>query len=214
MTINTQDCKDFISSISHTIHSNVSDKWKRTKKYKQNSLILRDFENQDGRKLTIAEHNNQLFLFQLSELINFVPNSSILKNNKGQLFLGHLSTDEDVFSFMANCVRQDPSIVYDEDDTLEDAIRSKSWTVWEKWSKNCKKDSYYEHPLDDFLSNDGNWGEFDLFYPDEDGNQLEIVKEDLISVYWVGMSDYDTAFRIYVFETFDHQLWLGCNNPD
>ena len=68
-------------------------------------------------------------------------------------------TNEDVFSFMANCVRQDPSIVYDEDDTLEDAIRSKSWTVWEKWSKNCKKDSYYEHPLDDFLSNDRNWGE-------------------------------------------------------
>ena len=59
-----------------------------------------------------------------------------------------------------------------------------------------------------------NYGEFDLFYPDEDDNQLEIVKEDLISVYWVGMSDYDTAFRIYVFETFDHQLWLGCNNPD
>ena len=48
MAITTQDCKDFISKISATIHS-FSDTWKRTRKYKDGSLVLRDFENQNGR---------------------------------------------------------------------------------------------------------------------------------------------------------------------
>lgn len=216
MTISTQDCKDFISSISSTIHAGVSDKWKRTKKYKNNTLVLRDFENQSGRTLTIAENNGQLFLYQLSSLVGVVQSRLSQPDIPGRYFLGKIATEKDIFDFMARCVQADHDIVYNEAETVADAMEPSSWTVWEKWSKLTKKTNHYDnHPLEEFFNNaDGSWGEYDLHYPDKDGNTLQIEKEDILQIFWVGMDDYDTAYRIYVFETNDHQLWLGCNNPD
>lgn len=217
MTISTQDCKDFILSISSIIQADVNDKWKRTKKYKDNTLTLRDFENQSGRTLTIAENNGQLFLYKLSPLVNLCHSN----NHKeiyipGQQSLEQIASDKDVFNFMAHCVKENPEIVDNDSQTISDAINPNSWTIWEKWSQLTKKSNHYDnHPLEDFFNNfDGSWGEFDLYYPDKDGNILEIEKKDIFQIFWVGMSDYDTAYRIYVFETHDHQLWLGCNNPD
>ena len=222
MTISTQDCKDFISQISHIIHSNNSDKWKRIKKYKQDHLILRDFEDQDGQSLIIAELNNTLFLYQLSAKKKSISN---LKTNiPGSKFIGQDATEKDVFTFIAECIQNDGTIVdydssYNDDEdeqTWKDGKNPDSWIVWEKWSQAIKKSNRYnEHPLKDFFdNNDGNWGEFDLYYADENGETIKIDKKNLIQVFWIGMSDYDTSYRIYIFETKDHTLFLGCNNPD
>lgn len=219
MTISTQDCKDFILSISHIIYASSADVWKRTKKYKDSNIVLRDFENQHGRKLTIAEISGNLFLYNLDSLAtNIVLTAPInIANEKGRKYIGHAANEKDVFKFMAECVKADNTIVDDEDaQTVTDAIDPSSWTIWQTWSKKIKDyDLYNQAPLDSYFEdNDGDWGEFELFYPDKNGDALEIVKKDIIQIFWVGMNDYDTAYRIYVFETYDHQLWLGCNNPD
>lgn len=220
MKITTQDCKDFIFSISKIIHAKKSDIWTRTRKYKDGDFVLRDFKNQDGRVVIIAQSmgTSELFLYQLTGDLtqeNKQEESSDVQNVPGRKQFSQSVTHQDVFQFMAQCVEQDSSIVYDEADDMASAIDPKSWVIFESWTKGVKFSKENEHPLSQFFNdNDGSCGEFDLYYPDEDGQTLQINKEDIVAVFWVGMSDYDTAYRIYVFETYDHQLWLGVNNPD
>lgn len=224
MTISTQDCKDFIGSISGYINSNPNDTWKRIKKYKEGDMVLRDFENQEGRKLTIAEEDSSLFIYQLSSpIIHSVIVPPIDDDTWGKKLIGRDVTEKDVFKFIAECVEKDNAILgeefcMDEDNVraIKDGVNSKSWYVLEKWSKKIKKSAKYgEYPLKDFINdNDGDWGEYDLYYADDNGNQSQINPKDLIQVFWVGMTDYDTAYRIYVFETKDHTLFLGVNNSD
>lgn len=216
MTISTQDCKEFIRSISSTINADVNDKWKRTKKYKENILCLRDFENQFGRTLTIAENNGQLFLYQLIPLAGVVQSIFSQETIPGRYLLGRVAKEKDIVEFISRCVKEDHDIVLNEDNTLVEAMNSHSWEIFQKWSSLIKKsDGFSAHPLDYFFEdNDGNFEEFDLFYPDENGNTLQIDKENILQVFWIWMPNYDTSYRIYIFETKNHELLLGCNNPD
>lgn len=220
MTISTQDCKDFIESISYYIQASPDDKWKRIKKYKDGDTVLRDFENQDGRQLTIAEGQDSLFLYQLNApVMSSVVDSTV--DTWGKKFIGRSATEKDVFQFMAECVDKDNDILgqgfsMDEDNTIKDGINPASWTVWSNWSKDIThSDNYNKYPLKDFtIDNDGDWGEYDLYYADDKGNKVQIKPKELLQVFWVGMRDYDTAYRIYIFETKNHTLLLGVNNSD
>lgn len=55
MYMSTDDCKELISSIAETYLLNPNDKWKRTRKYKHDHLVLRDFKSTSGDLLTISE---------------------------------------------------------------------------------------------------------------------------------------------------------------
>lgn len=203
MAISTQDCKDFIASISNIVGSSSLDDWKRIKKYKYESLVLRDFRNQEGRGLTIAEKDGQLFLYQLSS-----PETNVI----GRTFLGRKAKEKDITYFIAQCVVNDNDILgssfsLDSDNiqVLSTGQNPSSWTIWEKWNQT-------EDTLQDFLEEDN--GQLDLYYADGNGETQKVRETDILEVFWVGMPDYDTAYRIYIFETKNHTLLLGCNEPD
>jgi hypothetical protein len=61
MTITTDDCKAFIKTNSKLLGLNSNKKWKRTRKYKDGQLILRDFSNDNSDILTIAENDQEEF---------------------------------------------------------------------------------------------------------------------------------------------------------
>lgn len=211
MKISTQDCKDFIDSISSIINTK-NEKWKRTKKYKENNMVLRDFENDSGRKLTIAENNGKLFLYQLEAAVTKAVNNTY--NDYGQKSFSKQPIDKDVLQFMVDCVRLDHSIVDDSDkQTLKDALNINSWTIWQKWTDKIKNNhDYDEEPLEDFI--DDSWNSFALYHGDNNNQPANLNPGDLKQVFWVGMPDYDTSYRIYIYQTKDNTLYLGENDPD
>lgn len=212
MTISTQDCKDFINKIGHLINTN-NEKWKRTKKYKQGTLVLRDFESESGRKLTVAENNGKLFLYQLQALtMQSVSESTSVVF--GKRVFSKQPTDKEVLQFMVDCVNQDHSIVDGSDkQTLKDALNIKSWTIWQKWTDNIKHNNDYdEESLEEFIDDD--WHDFTVYCDDPQILNSCLNPDDIKQVFWLGMSDYDTAYRIYIYQTKDNTLYLGENDPD
>lgn len=113
----------------------------------------------------------------------------------GQKKFSKKITNNDVIKFLINCSKKDSSIL---DDDEIDYIVEENWIIFEV--------------VEDVPSN--SWMDFELFYPDEDGDTLEIEDYDVSKIFIVGLKDYDTAYRIQVFQTTDNQLWLGCNSPD
>jgi hypothetical protein len=201
MKISTQDCKNFLSNIAHILGESPKENWKRVKKYKQLDLTLRIFENSQGRKLTIAEKNNQLFLYSLMENVvcSSVSQSDTISSKGYQKFHSSIKKS-DVFEFIADCCKKDSKILsfYGEEDstiedTLQDAIIPNNWFMI---------DDIEEFELDEIP--------IDLFYSEE----KKLDPQNISKVYWVALSDYDTAYRIYIYETKDHELFLGCNEPD
>ena len=161
MTISTQDCKDFISSITTIIQADDSDTWKRVKKYKKEELTLRDFENQDGRRLTISEKQGKLFLYDLPS-----PKLSLNIDALGVKFIGHDVSEQEVFNFISSCVAADDNILnafsHEDDDkkARKDGKNPKSWAVWEKFNNQNNPNS-----LKDFLDDiDEYWVQLNLFY--------------------------------------------------
>lgn len=261
MIISTQDCKNYIASIAYVIGSDLADNWKRTKKYNQDGLILRDFTNQDGRMLTISENNSTLSLYQLIPLspnfkyenmtteqlmeelgkevkdmdmiipyskfgdqencdIEDSPLRRVVNDNQansltGVKYIGRDVTEGNVFDFIAQCIVADPEIVNDYDGSIVDAVKPESWTVWQKWGKSVTIDkSYNKHPLKDFFDTYEGWGFDELYYQDENENTIIVNPNDILQIFCIGMDKYDTRYRIFVFEDIQHNLLLGCNNPD
>lgn len=54
--MSTLECKELIKSVTEEFLLNPKDKWKRTKKYKEGNLVLRDFEGTSGDIVTISEN--------------------------------------------------------------------------------------------------------------------------------------------------------------
>lgn len=211
MTITTEDCKNFIESISSVINY-YNGKWKRTKKYKHDNLVLRDFENECGRNLTLAESNGTLFLYQLDPL-NTQTSINAANVKFGKQYFSKQPTENEVLQFMVDCIKQDNSIVDNSDtETVKDALNIKSWTIWTTWKQNSTPNQYNEEPLADFI--DDRWNDFSLHFGDKNNQTVYINPQDLKQVFWLGMSDYDTAYRIYVYQTKDNTLYLGENDPD
>lgn len=210
MKISTQNCKDFIDSIGAVINC-VNEKWKRTKKYNQDGFILRDFESDSGKTLTIADNNGQLFLYQFNSLTK--KGLSVTSNTiYGKKVFTKQPTEKDILQFMVDCVKQDHSIV-DDATTLKDALNIKSWTIWQKWTDKVKTNNgYHEETLEDFIEDD--WNDFSLYFEDNNIQSGCLNPDDLKQVFWVGMPDYDTAYRIYIYQTKDNTLYLGQNDPD
>lgn len=184
MTKSTEQCKTFIAAISYMIGASPQDKWKRTRKYKQDDLLLRDFSNADGRTIIIAEKGDNLFLYQLDKPAS--QSSSVLDGKK---YIGKKATVKDLKEFIAQCVMQDPSIVYE--DAFDDAIEASSWD-------NTYEGNAPEDCDDEFIA---------------DG-EIALDIDDIKWVHEVFMPDYDTAYRITIYETKDKHLILGRNNPD
>jgi hypothetical protein len=197
MTISTQDCKVFLNSISLLIGESEKTTWKRTKKHKQDNLILRHFESSQGRTLIVAEKDSSLFLYSLSSVTSenddFQP---------GYQKILHPVTENDAIEFMANCSKNDLSIfsvvepLSDDPEeiqqTIEDASHPHNWYVI------CQ----FELDNEDLPS--------PLFYT----SKTPISSKEIKKVYWLGLHDYDTAYRFYVFETHKNELYLGQNEPD
>lgn len=55
--MSTDKCKDFIEKLSISENLPLKTKWKRLKKYKENDLIYREFENNEGDEIIISEDN-------------------------------------------------------------------------------------------------------------------------------------------------------------
>lgn len=196
MTVSTKDCKEFIESISQAIDASAQDKWKRIRKYKENDLVLRDFENQDGRTLTICEKNGKLSLYQL----NLSSITTAIKEGWGIKYLGHKAKPQDISNFLSDCIKAEPEIVYE--DAIEPAKNPKSW------EQDCKIDCSQDDDEDDEEI------DLDLYYVDENHNTVTLNKEDVAFIHVFFMPDFDTTYRISVFETKDHYLYLGNNDPD
>lgn len=118
----------------------------------------------------------------------------------GQQKFRNKIVDKDVIKFIINQVKNDSNIIDGENNSI--FLDENSWVIWE----------VIENESD--MITDNSWMDFSLFYPDEDGDILEIEPHDISKVFIVGLTDYDTAYRINIFQTTDNQLWLGCNNPD
>lgn len=208
MTISTKDCKDFIASLSNVINTSLKDNWKRIKKYKKRSLTLHNFENQDGRVLTIAENQGELFLYSLSPMQNCLTPT----NKLGTKLVGHSVTSEDVCLFMAESIQDDEDALgdiweQDIDKTLQDAKNSSSWSVWESYSNenDTLNDFFDDSPL--FTT------KFLLLYT-EGNDTVKVDKNDILNVYIVIMGEYSTNYRFTIFETKNHTLLLGQNDSD
>ena len=64
--MSTDVCKQLIENISVENGFNKKSKWKRIKKYKEGSLILRDFQNSENDIIVISEDNNGSYsLFEI-----------------------------------------------------------------------------------------------------------------------------------------------------
>jgi hypothetical protein len=219
MTITTQDCKDFISSITKVIGASDNDKWKRTKKYKESSLVLRDFENQDGRVITIAENGGILSIYQVQPPLVIISNENY--DGWGKKYLDHQAKPDDIALFLSECISKDSEILDDFEDldqlekiefkkNLKIAKNPKSWQSWLRGSEGESMSAQ------DWLND---WGmgdkvECDLHYADDNGNTVYLKPDDVKKVYIYWMPEVGTAYRISVFETKDNHLYLGYNEPD
>lgn len=215
MTITTKDCKDLIVNIADVIGEDSNEKWNRIKKYKVEPYILRDFENSAGRILTIAQYNDKLFLYKLSEAVSSSEVVSDVNEVEtlGMHYVGHQATQEDLKQFIALCIKNNPNIVYEED--YVDAINPCQWKLnWDFIPLDAEdyeiEENYLYYSIDNeyiFNRNIYKRGNVDQF-------ACYIAREDLYKIHCVFMPDYDTAYRIYIYETKDHYLYLGLNNPD
>ena len=195
----TKDCTDFIAKMSKSLGLDKSEKWARRKKYNSNSLVLREFENQEGRCLTIAPDNNYLFLYSMDT----PPVAAPATSSKGELYLGRDAQVQDVLEFISNCVKIDSDIVYNEDQDYEDGCQPSSWKISETWSGE---------ELSNFYKDQGQ--ELELMYRDSEGYPVALERKDIRKIYWVFMPAYDTDYKFYIYETKSKFLVLGQNNSD
>lgn len=85
----TKDCKDFIESISEKYLLTTGNKWKRKRKYKQDFLVLRDFINEYGDKITISESEDEnLGVFSLELVTKELSQNAINCLTRKKLFEG------------------------------------------------------------------------------------------------------------------------------
>lgn len=83
--MSTDKCKDFIEKLSISENLPLKTKWKRLKKYKENDLIYREFENNEGDEIIISEDNlGELNLVKLERNIEL---SDIVIKNQNKNFL-------------------------------------------------------------------------------------------------------------------------------
>lgn len=215
MTINTQSCKDFIVNISMLIGEDSNEKWKRIKKYSVEPYILRDFENSFGRILTIAEHNEKLFLYSLDKAVNsleLVAQSNEIED-LGKQYIGHKATLENLQQFISLCIKNDPNIVYA--DAYGDALNPKKWNLdWDFIPLDAEDYEIEENYLYYSIDNEYifNWN---IYNPKNvDQFACYIDRLDLYKIHCLFMPDYDTTYRFSIYETKDHYLYLGLNYSD
>jgi len=188
----TEDCKKFIADIAETLGEDSSESWSRVRKYQESGYVLRDFKNSKGRVLTIGENNAKCFLYQLWGK----DETGFEKDFQGVVRLGHKAKQSDIVNFMVECIKKDNSIVWEED--LSDACNPKNWIIaastQELDDRFDTTPHYQVNPYDESLS------------------YLEL--ENILEIHWVILSDHDTNYRIFVYETTDFCLILGHNDPD
>lgn len=215
MTITTKNCKDFILSIADFIGEDSNEKWNRIKKYNVEPYILRDFENSTGRILTVAEYNDKLFLYTLGEVVSSSNEVNELDEVEtlGMYYVGHKATETDLKQFISSCIKINSNIVDTND--YNDAINPSKWRLnWEYVPLEEKdyiiEENYLYYSIDnEYIYNRNCYkrGNIDQF-------ACYIDRTDLYKIHCVSMPDYDTAYRIYIYETNDHYLYLGLNNSD
>ena len=67
--MSTADCKQFIASMAEQYLLTPNDKWKRTRKYKDNELVLREFKSTSGDVLVISESADSVLGIYSLELV-------------------------------------------------------------------------------------------------------------------------------------------------
>lgn len=207
--ISTADCKEFISKLSDKLYTVDSDNnWKRTRKYKENDLVLREFKNDSDVCITIAEDNKKLFLYTIVQADTSTDSET--EEEYGTHQLESTAKEEDVLAFIRQCVEDDNSIVWP--DAVQDALDIKSWTIFWAYTHKNKNFSGEVFPMSEFFS-DGQTS-FPLQYTDPNGDDVNIDRKDILQVFCVGMQQYETAYRITIFETKNHTLLLGLNDSD
>jgi hypothetical protein len=110
------------------------------------------------------------------------------------------ASQEELSLFLSQCITADPDIIYSEDQ--EDAAKYTSWSTYA-----------YELDINDFMNN---WGyeQCDLYYANDDGFAQHLDTKDVLCVHMLFMPDYGSRYRIVVWETTDHYLFLGKNHSD
>jgi hypothetical protein len=215
MTITTQNCKDFIINISPIIGENSNEKWNRIKKYTFEQYILRDFKNSVGRIVTIAQYNQNLFLYKLGAAVHHLTEASDLQEVEvpGMHYVGHKAKKQDLQKFISLCVKQNSNIV--SEDAYADAINPYKWDLdWDFIPVDEEDYEIKENYLYYSINNDYilNWDIYKIENISQFAYYIELA--DLYKIHCVFMPDHDTAYRISIYETNDHYLYLGLNNSD
>lgn len=94
--MSTDDCKELINSIADTYLLNPNDKWKRTRKYKHDNLVLRDFKSSSGDLLTISESVEEVLgVYSLTLVTTDLSTNALQYLTKDKLFkeLNNLAVD-------------------------------------------------------------------------------------------------------------------------
>ncbi len=220
MKISTQDCKDFISSISHIIGSTNKEKWKRTKKYKENGLILRDFQNPEGRILTICENQGKISLHQIqSQAISlsnlteddedYRDDTRLIHEDWGKKYLGHNAKHNDIAKFLSECVESDINILANNYQHVPVAKNPKSWVSSIPSSEGGSLST--KDWINNWDLNNDN-GKCQLHYTDYDGNIIYLKPKNVEKVYVFSLPVLGPSCEISVYETKDHYLHLGKDN--
>lgn len=87
----TANCKSLIKSVSNQYLLDKKDKWKRTRKYKENELILREFQNTSGDTVVVSESKNGIFSLFNIELVNTTLSTKAIAFLNKKILLKELS---------------------------------------------------------------------------------------------------------------------------
>lgn len=107
--ITTQDCKNYLTTI---FSSTKPEDWKRTKKYKIDDIVYRDFKSNNGDNCTIKEIDNNLSLHNEKEL-KIVDEKLFDLSFKTNLKLKNIKTASEVLEESVNEVGFNYSFVLD-----------------------------------------------------------------------------------------------------
>lgn len=87
----TANCKQLIKSVSNQYLLGKKDKWKRTRKYKENELVLREFQGTSGDLVVISESSSGVFSLFNIELANTTLSAKALSFLNKETLLKELS---------------------------------------------------------------------------------------------------------------------------
>lgn len=199
MNSTTHACKVFLSTHAEIIGESNAQTWTRVSKRVENGVTFRGFKNSEGRVVTVADRNGVLSIAAVTLCVPTVQPAETPVF--GKLLVGENPTEAVLVDFIIDCLRQDPSNVRNNADTLAHAMDSKNW------SESFVKVSPFNFDnevfkLEDFV---------DLPYVSQPS---DLDYANISRIYEFYMPYFDTTYRFPIYLSKTGHIYIGANDPD